>query len=80
MWAGEPRLRAQNQYCGLRCNQCEPEALPRINDCGPERVLYCEPSVQLVRAATPNHTVLAKRANQAIKSHRGDMIENRTEL
>jgi hypothetical protein len=23
-------------------------------DCGPERVLYCEPSVQLVRAATPS--------------------------
>ena len=26
--------------------------LGRINDCGPERVFYCEPAAQLVRAAT----------------------------
>ena len=24
----------------------------RVNDCGPGRVFYCEPSAQLVRAAT----------------------------
>jgi hypothetical protein len=36
-------------------NQCGPGAHARINDCGPGRVLYCEPSVQLVRAATATH-------------------------
>ena len=35
-----------------RGNQCGPEASTRINDCGPGRRLYCEPSVQLVQAAT----------------------------
>ena len=29
------------------------EASARIDDCGPGRILYCEPGVQLVRAATP---------------------------
>jgi hypothetical protein len=28
-------------------------------DCGPARVLYCEPGVQLVRAATANLLVYA---------------------
>ena len=36
----------------LKCNECAPEASERINDCGPGRVYYYEPSVQLVRAAT----------------------------
>jgi hypothetical protein len=49
-------LRAQLQYCGLRCNECGPGARARINDCGPGRGLYCEPSVPLVRAATPTDT------------------------
>jgi hypothetical protein len=53
MWANGRSLRAQDQYCGLRCNECGPETSERINDCGPGRVLYCEPGVQLVRAATP---------------------------
>jgi hypothetical protein len=30
--------------CGLRRNECGPEASARINDCEPGRVLYCEPS------------------------------------
>jgi hypothetical protein len=34
MWADATRLQAQDQYCGLRCNQCAPEAPAGINDCG----------------------------------------------
>jgi Tn3 transposase DDE domain len=52
MWANGRSLRAQDQYCGLRCNECGLDARARINDCGPERMFYCEPSIQLVRAAT----------------------------
>src|SRR5215510_9631716 len=38
--SNETRLRAQNQYCGLRCNECEPGTRPRINQCGPGQVLH----------------------------------------
>ena len=52
MCADERRLRAQEQYCRLRCRACGPETSTRIHDGGPGRGLYWEPSVQLVQAAT----------------------------
>ena len=55
-------MRAQDRYCGLRCDECGPGSPASINDCGPERLLYGELGVQIVRAATAMY-------------HEGEIIE-----
>jgi hypothetical protein len=61
MWAAERDCEPRINTVSSGADHVGPEALVRINDCGPGRVFYCEPRVQLVGAATYSYRVNVRR-------------------
>jgi len=52
--------------------ECEPDARPRINQCGPTRALDCEPGVQLGTQVQLSH--LLRASIELLKHARGELL------